>query len=110
MLQEAGEIDMDNLDRIIAKAERANSALKSLVKQLESLGVKVVKTADGDMDVDASIDLEDGYSIQVASRRSFMLVQDYPDGCIAFSPLRNSIIEVVADLKKSKERHGKGGK
>lgn len=49
---------MDNLDRVWAKATRANSALRLLIRQVENHGVKVINATDGDMDVDAEICLE----------------------------------------------------
>jgi hypothetical protein len=91
---------MDNLDRVWAKATRANSALRLLIRQVENHGVKVINATDGDMDVDAEICLEGDYSIQVESQRSLGLVKQHPDGCCTFYPVRRSIAEVIADLKR----------
>lgn len=56
---------MDNLDKLEFEATLTNKKLKSICSDLKAAGIKVVKVEEGDMDVDASIQLENRYEIQV---------------------------------------------
>ena len=58
---------MDNLDKLEFDASQVNKRLKGMVNELKAAGIKVLSAEDGDMDTDASIQLDKDYRLQIGT-------------------------------------------
>ena len=102
---------MDHLDVLQKKGQEGTTKAKKLAKVCEKHGLKVKEIYEGDIDVDAGVELEGGFDIQIDLDGFYLLNRDNNDGTrsMGIEQARNAeeIATVTAIIMKKKTKKGR---
>lgn len=90
---------MDEYDIMNEVMTGLNQRLPKVRAELEKAGFKVVKVHEGDFDTDPSLELKNGFSLDITEGGTYSVSQDL-GGKFRFSPELKTLAEAIRYLKQ----------